>query len=63
MKRGFKTATFTSTHSLFPTFTFEPLFHQAPQQAATVVTEGGAHVVVVLEAVRHVNLEALLLEL
>ena len=45
------------------TFTLEPLPHQPPQHLSTVVTEGGAHVVVGLEAVRHVDFKALLLEL
>lgn len=48
---------------LLLTFTLEPLPDQPPEQAATVVTEGGAHVVVDSEAVRHVDVEALLLEL
>lgn len=39
------------------------LSDHSPEQAAAVVAEGGAHVVVHLEAVRHVDLEALLLEL
>lgn len=46
-----------------PTFTLEALSVQAPQQTAAVVAEGGTLVVVGLEAMRHVNLEALLLEL
>lgn len=45
------------------TFTFQALSIKAPQQAATVVTECGALVVIVLEAMRHINFEALLLEL
>lgn len=50
--------------SLLPfTFTFESLFDQPPEQAATVVTEGGAHVVVNFEAMRHVNVETFLLKL
>lgn len=46
-----------------PTFTFLSLSDHSPEQAAAVIAEGGAHVVVHLEAVRHVDLEALLLEL
>lgn len=45
------------------TFTLEALFDYTPQQTSTVVAEGGTHVVVGLETVRHVNFEALLLEL
>ena len=45
------------------TFTFKALFVETPQQTATVFTEGGALVVIVLEAMRHINLEALFLEL
>jgi len=45
------------------TFTFEALLVEAPEQTATVVTESGALVVMLLEAMRHVDLEALLLEL
>lgn len=45
------------------TFTLEALFDQTPQQTPTVVAESGTHVVVRLEAVRHVDFEALLLEL
>lgn len=45
------------------TFTFESLFDQPPEQAAAVVAEGRAHVVVNFEAVRHVNVETFLLEL
>ena len=45
------------------TSTFKALLVEAPQQTATVVTECGALVVVVLEAMWHVNLETLLLEL
>lgn len=45
------------------TFTLEALFDQTPQQTPTMVTEGGTHVVVRLEAVRHVDFKALLLEL
>lgn len=45
------------------TLTFEPLPGQAPQQGATVFTEGGTLVVVHLEPVRHVDLEALLVNL
>lgn len=45
------------------TFTFKALSVQTPQQTATVVTERGALVVIVLEAMGHVNLEALFLEL
>jgi hypothetical protein len=57
------TNTTDTAHTQLPTFTLEALFDQAPQQTATVVTEGRTHVVVVLEAVWHVNLKALLLEL
>lgn len=46
-----------------PTFALEPLSVQAPQQAAAVVAECGTLVVVDLEAMRHVNLEAFFLEL
>lgn len=45
------------------TFTFQALFDQTPQQTSAVVTESGAHVIVDLEAVWHVDLKALLLEL
>lgn len=45
------------------TFTLQALFDQTPQQAPTVVTEGGAHVIVGFETVRHVNFKTLLLEL
>lgn len=45
------------------TVTFEALFIETPQHTATVVTEGGAPVVVTLEAMWHVNLEALFLKL
>lgn len=48
---------------LLLTFTLEALLDQPPEQAATVVTEGGAHVVVDSEAVGHVDVEPLLLEL
>ena len=43
-------------------FTFESLPDQPPEQAATVVTEGRAHVVVNFEAVRHVDVETFLLK-
>lgn len=45
------------------TFTFKALSVETPQQTATVVTECGALVVIVLEAMRHINLKALFLEL
>lgn len=45
------------------TLTFEPLPSQAPQQGAAVFAEGGTLVVVHLEPVRHVDLEALLVDL
>lgn len=45
------------------TFTFQALLVKTPEQAAAVVTEGGALVVVVLKAMWHVNLKALFLEL
>lgn len=45
------------------TVTLQPLPCQAPEESATVLTEGGALVVVDLEAVGHVNLEPLLVEL
>lgn len=45
------------------TFALQSLLHQPPEQAATVVTEGGAHVVVNLEPVRHVDVEPFFLEL
>lgn len=45
------------------TFTFKALSVETPQQTATVVTECGAFVVIVLEAMWHINLEALFLEL
>jgi len=48
---------------LLCTFTFESLFDQPPEQAAAVVTEGRAHVVVNFEAMRHVNVETFLLKL
>lgn len=48
---------------LYCTFTLEALFNQTPQQTSTVVTEGGTHVVVVLETMWHINLKAFLLEL
>lgn len=48
---------------IHPTFfTFEPLFDQPPEQAAAVVAEGRAHVVVNSEAMRHVNVETFLLK-
>lgn len=45
------------------TFTLEALLDYSPQEASAVVAEGGAHVVVGLEAVWHVDFETLLLEL
>lgn len=45
------------------TFTFKALSVETPQQTTTVVTECGALVVVVFEAMRHINLETLFLEL
>lgn len=45
------------------TLTFQPLLGQPPQQGAAVLAEGGALVVVHLEAVRHVDLEAFLMYL
>lgn len=45
------------------TFALQALFDETPQQTSTVVAEGGTHVVVDLETVRHVNFKALLLEL
>lgn len=45
------------------TFTFKALSVETPQQTATVVTERGALVVIVLEAMRHINLKAFFLEL
>lgn len=39
------------------------MFDHSPQQTSTVVTESGAHVVICLEAMWHVDLKALLLEL
>lgn len=45
------------------TLTLQPLLHQPPEQAAAVVTEGGAHVVINLEPVRHVDVETFFLEL
>lgn len=45
------------------TFTFKALFDKTPQQTTTMVTECGALVVIALEAMRHINLEALFLEL
>lgn len=48
---------------LLCTFTFESLFDQPPEQAAAVVAEGRAHVVVNSEAMRHVNVETFLLKL
>lgn len=45
------------------TLTFEPLPGQAPQQGAAVFAEGGTLVVVHPEPVRHVDLEALLVDL
>lgn len=45
------------------TFTFKALFVETPQQTTTVVAECGALVVIELEAMRHINLEAFFLEL
>lgn len=45
------------------TFTLQALFDKTPQHTPTVVAEGGTHVVVALEAMRHIDVEALLLEL
>lgn len=45
------------------TLTFEPLLGEPPQQSPTVFAEGGAFVVIHLEPVRHVDLEALLVDL
>lgn len=45
------------------TFTFKALFVETPEQTATVLTESGAPVVVGLEAMRHIDLEAFSLEL
>lgn len=45
------------------TVTLQPLPCQAPEQGATVLTERGALVVVHFEAVGHVDLEPLLVEL
>lgn len=45
------------------TLTFEPLPGEPPQQRATVFAEGGTFVVVDLEPVGHVDLEALLVDL
>lgn len=45
------------------TFAFKALLDHSPKQTSTVITEGRTHVVVSLEAMWHVNLEALFLEL
>lgn len=45
------------------TLTFEPLLGEPPQQSATVFTEGRTLVVVDFKPVRHVDLEALLVDL
>lgn len=45
------------------TVTLQPLPCQAPEEGATVLTERGALVVVDFEAVGHVDLEPLLVEL
>lgn len=45
------------------TLTFEPLLGQPPQEGPAVLAEGGALVVVDFEPVRHVDLEALLVDL
>lgn len=45
------------------TITLQPLPCQPPEEGATVLTEGGALVVVDFEAVGHVDLEPLLVEL
>lgn len=45
------------------TLTFEPLLGEPPQQSAAVFTEGRTLVVVDFEPVRHVDLEALLVDL
>lgn len=52
------------SHCGFPTareltFALQALPHEAPQQGATVVTEGGDLVVVDTELVGHVNTEPL----
>lgn len=45
------------------TLTFEPLLGEPPQQSPAVFAEGGTLVVVDSEPVRHVDLEALLVDL
>lgn len=55
--------THAQTHDVPLTLTLQPLFDETPQQTPTVVTKGGAHVVVGLKAVWHVNFKALLLKL
>lgn len=45
------------------TLTFEPLLGQPPQESSAVFTERGTLVVVDFEPVRHVDLEALLVDL
>lgn len=57
------TSTKKTNELIVLTFTFKALSVETPQQAATVVTERGALVVIVLEAMRHINIEALFLEL
>lgn len=48
---------------LLLTFTLEPLFDQPPEQAAAVVAEVRAHIIVNFEAMRHVDFETFLLKL
>lgn len=48
---------FPAVHEL--TFALQALPHEAPQQGATVVTEGGNLVVVDAELVGHINTEPL----
>lgn len=48
---------FPAAHEL--TFALQALPHEAPQQGATVVTEGGDLVVVDTELMGHVNTEPL----
>lgn len=50
-------------HDVLLTLTLQSLLDQTPQQTPTVVTKGGAHVIVGLKAVWHVNFKALLLKL
>lgn len=45
------------------TFTFQPLLDHSPKQTSAVIAEGRTHVVVRLEAMWHVDLKALFLEL